>query len=113
MKTGMNRLRIGAIVMVVALLGVTGADCEAPPEGSVLVDYDVTILYGYAYLRVRVEGPETHYDILLFDPDGERVGYGWISSDDMITGHETVRRVLLASEAWFHGDDAFRGQASL
>jgi len=56
---------------------------------TVSVDYEVIILYGSAYLSVRVEGPQKSYDIILFDPEGERVGYGFISSDDMITGHET------------------------
>jgi uncharacterized repeat protein (TIGR02543 family) len=56
---------------------------------TVSVDYEVIILYGSAYLSVRVEGPQKSYDIILFDPEGESVGYGFISSDDMITGHET------------------------
>jgi len=57
---------------------------------TVSVDYEVIILYGSAYLSVRVEGPQESYDIILFDPEGESVGHGFISSDDMLTGHETV-----------------------
>lgn len=57
---------------------------------TVTVDYEVITRYSSAYLSVRVEGPQKSYDVLLFDPEGERVGYGFISSDDMLTGHETV-----------------------
>jgi hypothetical protein len=57
---------------------------------AVAVDYGVIALYGTGYLSVRVEGPQKNYEVLLFDPEGERVGYGFISSDDMLTGHETV-----------------------
>jgi len=39
---------------------------------------------------VRVEGPQKNYQVLLFDPEGESVGYGFISSDDMLSGHKTV-----------------------
>lgn len=63
------------------------AHFEAIP--TVNVDYEVIILFGSAYLSVRVEGPQENYSIILFNPEGERVGYGFISSDDMITGHET------------------------
>lgn len=57
---------------------------------STLIDYEVTILSDSAYLSVRVEGPQKSYDIILLDPEGESVGYGFISSDDMITGNKTV-----------------------
>ncbi len=57
---------------------------------AVSVDYEVTALYGTGYLNVRVEGPQKSYEVLLFDPEGERVGYGFISSDDMLSGHKTV-----------------------
>ena len=57
---------------------------------TVSVDYEVIALYGTGYLSVKVEGPQKSYDIILFDPEGESVGYGFISSDDMITGHKTV-----------------------
>ena len=64
------------------------AHFETIPKVS--VDYEVIILFGSAYLSVRVEGPQENYNIILFNPEGERVGSGFISSDDMITGHETV-----------------------
>ena len=57
---------------------------------TVSVDYEVITRYGRGYLSVRVEGPQESYNIILFDPEGERVGYGYISTDDMLTGHETV-----------------------
>jgi len=57
---------------------------------TVTVDYEVITRYSSAYLSVRVEGPQKSYEVLLFDPEGESVGYGFISSDDMLTGHETV-----------------------
>jgi len=57
---------------------------------TVTVDYEVITRYSSAYLSVRVEGSQESYNIMLFDPEGERVGYGYISTDDMITGHETV-----------------------
>lgn len=58
------------------------------PEIS--VEYSVVVEFGSAYLEVKVSGPEQGYEILLFDPDGESVGTAYISSDDMIPGHETV-----------------------
>jgi len=64
---------------------------------TVSVDYEVIILYGSAYLSVRVEGPQKSYDIILFDPEGESVGYGFISSDDMTTGHKTVEVPMTGS----------------
>ena len=57
---------------------------------TVSVDYEVIALYGTGYFSVRVEGPQKSYEVLLFDPEGESVGWGYISSDDMLTGHETV-----------------------
>lgn len=57
---------------------------------AVSVDYEVIALYGTGYFSVRVEGPQKGYEVLLFDPEGESVGWGFISSDDMLTGHETV-----------------------
>lgn len=61
----------------------------APP--TVSVDYEVV---EGGYLSVRVKGPEDSYEVLLFDPEGEGVGTGYISSDDMIPGHETVEVMM-------------------
>lgn len=57
---------------------------------AVSVDYEVTLLADSAYLSVRVEGPQKSYDIILLDSEGESVGYGFISSDDMIAGNKTI-----------------------
>ena len=87
---------VGAIVIVIAIIAAIAscADFVSSPNDSpsptVTVDYEVIVLYGSAYLRVRVEGPQDSYEVRLFDPAGESVGYGFISSDDMLTGHETV-----------------------
>jgi len=57
---------------------------------TVSVDYEVTVLADSVYLSVSVEGSQNNYDIILLDPAGKSVGYGFISSDDMTTGHKTV-----------------------
>ncbi len=57
---------------------------------TVSVNYEVTILADTACLSVSVEGSQNNYDIILLDPAGKSVGYGFISSDDMTTGHKTV-----------------------
>jgi hypothetical protein len=83
---------VGTIVMIAAV--ALCVDFAPPSNGSprpiVSVDYEVTTSGRWAYLSVRVEGPQEHYNVLLFDPEGESVGNRIISSDDMITGHETV-----------------------
>lgn len=56
---------------------------------TVSVDYEVVLLYETPYLSVTVAGPQKAYYILLFDPEGESIDEGYISSDDMITGHKT------------------------
>lgn len=86
---------VGIVVCVIAIIIVIAVIASPPPtsvepEPTVSVDYEVTILYGSARLSVRVEGPQKNYEVLLFDPEGESVGYGFISSDDMVPGHETV-----------------------
>ena len=57
---------------------------------AVSVYYEVTASNGTGYLSVRMEGPQNSYSITLLDPKGESVGYGFVSSDDMITNHKTV-----------------------
>jgi len=83
---------VGTIVVITAV--ALCVDFTPPPNESprptVDVDYEVIALYGTGYLSVRVEGPQKSYEVLLFDPEGESVGWGFISSDNMLTGHETV-----------------------
>ena len=83
---------VGTIVIIaaVALCVDSTAPSNRSPTRTVSVDYEVTTSGRWAYLSVRVEGPQEHYNVLLFDPEGESVGNRIISSDDMITGHETV-----------------------
>ena len=57
---------------------------------TVSVDYEATILADTACLSVSVEGSQDNYDIILLDPAGKSVGYGFISSDDMTTGHKIM-----------------------
>jgi len=85
-----HKWHLASLLGLIFLLVSSIIACEQPSASTVSVDYEVTILFRSAYLSVRVEGPQKSYRVLLFDPEGESVGYDFISSDDMITGHKTV-----------------------
>jgi len=96
MSTGKKAgIIVGCIVAVVAIVIIFARPPGLPSVGplgpKVSVDYEVT---ADGYLSVRVEGPETTYEVILFNPDMANPASIYISSNQMIPGHATVELLM-------------------
>jgi len=86
---------VGCIIAIIVIVVIATRLSVLPPLGplgpKVSVDYEVIIDdLGRPALRVRVEGPEKTYKVLLFNPEVVKVGEACIWSDDMIPRYATV-----------------------